>query len=511
MTTKMAFPPPYQVARARAALALALALVLGGGMPLAWAQDPAEAASSAAMPQAGTLGIIDAYRAARDFDPKFRSAVQEYESSKEYRIQGRSNVLPQIGLSGYANHNVLTTTGPQQVVNEARTGYDTVLGVNHSRYDSNNVALQLRQPLINFDAMARWRQGEAQSLYGEAVFFLRGNELTLRVSEAYTNVLLAADQLRLARAQVDAFNEQFAGSEKLLARGEGTRTDVLEAQSNLELAQAEVIEAEAALDGARATLAAVTGPLPQALPVWSPDKFQPAGLQLETLPEWEAAGRLHSLEIAARKLSVEAARLEVAKAEAGHLPRLDLVASVSKSASDTVNTINYQYYQRSIGVQLNVPLYSGGAISSQVRQAVANQAKAEADLDDTVQSVIVELRKQFSAVQSGAKRIRALESASRSAALQLDATRKSVTAGVRINLDVLRAVQQQTQTARDLSKARFDYMLAWLHLRSSAGLLSQDDLGEIAAQLQQPIQPVAELPAVPAGEGKRTAEPVSAS
>lgn len=490
----------------RAATAAAWsAALLGAGLahaqePLPEGPSPVEAAVqrdaiAAGQHAGGTLGVIAAYEAALEFDPKYRSAREEFEGSKEYRVLGRSNLLPQVSASAYRNHNRLKSDVAQPTLTDA-----SARGRSDRAYFSDNASLQLRQPLINFDALARWRQGDLQSLYGEALFALRGNELILRLSEAYTNVLMASEQLRLARSQVDAFSEQVAASERLFKLGEGTRTDVLEAQSSLKLGQAQVIEGQAALDSARASLVAITGPTAQALPVWQAEKFKALDLQLHTLAEWEDAAKRHSIEIAARELSVRVAQEEVSKAEAGHKPRLDLVAGLSNTGSDNVNTVGSNYRQKYYGLQLSVPLYSGGAVSAQVRQAVAGAAKAQADLDDTRGSVIVELRKQFAAVEGGALKVEALESAAESAALQLDATRKSVTAGARINLDVLRALQQQTSTARDLSQARFNYALAWLRLRSAAGLLTAGDLGEVAVQLQQPA-PAAATAAQPSASG----------
>ncbi|WP_295849943.1 TolC family outer membrane protein [uncultured Xylophilus sp.] len=428
---------------------------------------------------APVFGIEEAFTAALAFDPKFRSAQRDFEASREYRIQGRSLLLPSVAFIAARGRNLLDQRSQVQTPVGPRTDTRRLL------YNSASNVLQLRQPLINFDALARYRQAELQSLYGEVVLSARSQDLILRLSEAYTTVLLAQDQVRLARAQVEALSEQYAASEKLLTRGEGTRTDVLESRSGLQLAQAQVIEAEAALQNAMATLSGIVGPSMTRMPTVDLAGFEPIELKLAELGEWEAAAQRLSVDIAARRLQVEIAKQDLKRAEAGHLPQLDLQASISKNSSDSVNTVLSDNYQRSIGVQLTVPLYQGGLVSSQVRQQVANVGKAEADLDDATQNVLVELRKQFNILQSGAKRIEALESAAASAQLQIEATRKSVAGGVRINLDVLRAQQQASSVARDLSNARFTYLLAWLRLRSSTGLLSPEDLGEVAAQLRQ--------------------------
>jgi outer membrane protein, protease secretion system len=156
------------------------------------------------------------------------------------------------------------------------------------------------------------------------------------------------------------------------------------------------------------------------------------------------------------------------------------VASASKNNSDTTNTINQNTNSRSIGVQLNIPLYSGGSVSAATSQAVSNHEKAQADLDAKTSQVLVELRKQYNLTVSGVSRIAAAEKSLSSARLLIEATQKSVKGGMRTNLDVLTAQQQFFEAKRDLALSRYNYLLSFLRLRYSAGTLALADLQEIS-------------------------------
>jgi protease secretion system outer membrane protein len=203
-------------------------------------------------------------------------------------------------------------------------------------------------------------------------------------------------------------------------------------------------------------------------------------LQPATFQEWRDLAMTKNAEIVALGYGVEIAREEINRQRAGHAPSMDLVAGYSKQKSSATNTINQDDNVRSIGVEVNIPLFSGGYTSSATRQAVANAEKARSDLDAKINQVSVELRKQFSLMQSAGPRIDALVKSADSASLLIKATQQSIKGGVRINLDLLNAQQQLYTSRRDLALARYNYLLAYLRMRSAAGTLNQQDLGNIA-------------------------------
>jgi protease secretion system outer membrane protein len=186
-------------------------------------------------------------------------------------------------------------------------------------------------------------------------------------------------------------------------------------------------------------------------------------------------------ELLAQTTALEVAKQEILKARAGHAPRLDFVASYSKNASETINTYNQDSTVRAIGIQLNVPLYSGGSVNATSRQAVAGLERSRADLQAKTDKALIEVSKQFSAVQSGIAKVNALNRAVESSNLLIKATEQSIKGGVRINLDLLNAQQQLFTTRRDLAQARYAYLMASLRLRAAAGALDVNDVSRTAS------------------------------
>ncbi|MDB5745137.1 MAG: Type secretion outer membrane protein TolC [Polaromonas sp.] len=428
---------------------------------------PRNAAGQA--PGASTLSLLQAYEAALQNDATYRAAIHENQAGQEFKVLGRAHLLPLVSAS-YATHK-----------NRADITTELPLGDRTERrnYTSQAGSVQLRQPLFYPEGHARHRQGIAQTHASNAQFVLRGQDLIVRLATVYVAAQYAHDQLQLATAQRDAYAQQRLSANRMFESGEGTRTDVLEAQAKFDVADAQVIEAGDNLVNASDALAAMIGRNAPRLERLT-DDFQikpmlPAGFE-----EWKQMALDNNAEILALRIAVDIAREEIKKIEAGHTPRLDLVASAGKNSSDTVNTLNQSASSLSVGLQLNIPLYAGGSVSAAVRQAVANYEKAQADLEATSSQVLVELRKQYNLTQSSVARVKASETSLRSTRLLVEATQKSIQGGQRTTLDVLNAQQQFFEAKRDLALARFNYLLSFLRLRYSAGTVGRADLNTIA-------------------------------
>lgn len=420
--------------------------------------------------QASAVTFVEAYQAALANDPAYRMNFYENESAKESRVLGRANLLPSVGASYSASRNRVDLEGKDIF------GRDTLT---HPRYISRSSVIQLRQPLFNLDGVARYRQGKVQAEASEAIFAAQGGELVLRVASAYLDALLTQDTLELSRAQRDMYAEQAKANARLFEKGEGTRTDMLETAAKLDQAEAQLLEAQDNLATSRNTLATIIGMDVGKLQTID-SNFRFAPLTPSTFDEWKAIALANSDLLKARTLAVEAARLEIQKARAGHAPRVDLVASYSKNDAETVNTYTQNSLNRAIGVQVNIPIYQGGQVSAVSRQAVAGYERAKADLQVQTDRITIELRKAHSTVVSSVARIQALDKAVKSAELLVKATDQSIKGGVRINLDLLNAQQQLTSTQRDLAQARYNYLMAMLRLRAAAGTLSAADVGTVA-------------------------------
>lgn len=415
---------------------------------------------------ASALGLMQAYEAAMKNDPAYRAAMYAAEAGRENRVLGRSNLLPSLSASysGSRNHSDIT---------DAR-------GTRLEDYNAKSAVLQLRQPLVNFDALARYRQGMLQAELAENVLLGETQQVALRVIGAYVELLFRQDQVRVAKSERDMYVERMKVNDRLFAKGEGTRTDMLETRARLDVAEAAVLEALDAQASAQATFEGVIGGPAGELDPLVP-QFTPRPAEAKSFAEWQKMALANNADIKSRRLSVEIGQQEVNKQRAGHYPRLDAVASLSNSKSESINTINTEYKTRSIGFQLSVPLYSGGAVSASTRQAEANRERAKAELQSEVDKQTVELRKDYDQLVSSAARIVALEKAAESGRLLVTATEQSIKGGVRINLDLLDARRQLSVTERDLAQTRYMYILAYVKLRAAAGILTSDDMRQMAA------------------------------
>ena len=416
------------------------------------------------------IGLVQTYEEALQNDPTYRSAIHENEAGKQNLALGRSNLMPNLSFNYSASKNRADVTAPNFLGQQTTT---------YPVYNSVVAQLILKQPVINLDGLARYYIGKAQVKFSDAQFSARTKDLALRVVGAYTDVKYAEDQLALATAQRDAFAEQMKVNERLFQKGEGTKTDMLETQAKFDFAEAQVLEARDIVQNARNTLAAIVGKEVTDLDSLTAD-FKVKPMQPSSYDEWQALALERNAEIAAQRYSLEGAEYEVKRNYAGYAPRLDFQASYNKNKSETINTYNQDSIVRTVGVQLVIPIYSGGYVSAATSQAISNREKAKSDLEFRTRQVLVELRKQYNLMVSSTSKINALSKAVDSARLSVQANEKSVKSGLRINLDVLNAYEQLYLSQRDLARARYDYLLAYLRLRNAAGTLGVDDLNNVA-------------------------------
>jgi len=421
------------------------------------------------------MSLLEAYEAALLHDPTYRSAYHENEAGQQAEAIGLASLLPNLSLTHNQSRSAGTITAPQQVAP------GRVIEVSdNTHFDSQISALTLRQPLINLEAVASYRIGKAQADSSRAKFTGRSQQLVVRLVEAYVETLLAQDHVKLSEAQLTSLDELKRVNERMLIKGEGTTTDVLETQSKHAIAQARVIEANDELEGARLKLEAIIGQKINQLDRLS-DAFNTRAIQLQDYDSWYALALERNAELVTQRHAVTSGKEEIRKSFAGHTPRVDLVASLSKNNRGSFITRSQDAELATIGVEVNFPLYAGGRVNALTAQAKANHARAEADLDAVTDKVLVELKKQYNLLKSGVKKIESLELAVKSAELLVDATEKSIRGGIRINLNLLDAQQQLYTAQRDLSQARFDYLLAYLRLQLAAGTLVLDDLRNIAS------------------------------
>lgn len=437
----------------------------------------AVALSSAAIgswSQTASMNIKQVYQAALEQDASIRASRAAADAGRERLPQARAGLLPQISATASRNNNNLDSTSPNLLGNPVTT---------NDQYFSDSKTVQLRQPLMN---MQRWLQFEqAKSLVEESEATLDRDlqNLVVRVAGAYFEYLMADEQLELVLAQKKMYTALVDAAKKGLAAGSGTRTDIDDAQARLDMASAQELEARQNQDQTRRQLEVLINQ-----PVGSVAKLNVAALKLvgplpANLDEWTQKAEKNSPEMKAMQARLDAARREVSKSQAGHLPTLDAVAQWSNSGSENITRINSRYENKSIGLQLNVPLFSGGYVNSTIRQAVAEQTRAEESLEALRRDLGVRVHREYRGVSEGVMRVRALEQAARSAEQMMKSTQMSLKAGARTQLDVLNAQQQYTLALRDLAQARFVYLMSKVKLAALAGDDAVASVDEVNASL----------------------------
>ena len=400
-------------------------------------------------PLAQAQSLVELYESARAFDATYQSAKLQYDANLARADQARAGILPTAGLSAGASRvNVDSTT---------TAGGGT-------SFNTQNATLSASQPLYRPGNWANYEQGFRQVDLARAQVEAASQDLIVRTSQAYFDVLAAQDTLAFVRAQKEAVNEQLAFAKRNFEVGTSTITDSREAQARFDLVSAQEIAAENDLRVRKIALDQLVGitesqPRPLAVPVNLPDVV-PAEVST-----WVSQSEAVSPAIRQARSNAEIADLEVKKAEAGHQPTLDATASynVTKNPSNTAQAgISSRANTGSVGLLLNVPLFAGFSTQNRIRETLALRDRALSDLEGTRRSVSQNVRTAYFGVQSGQGQVRALEAAELSSQSALDANRLGYQVGVRINIDVLNAQSQLFQTKRDLAQARYNVLLGGL-------------------------------------------------
>lgn len=411
-------------------------------------------------PSAWALDLREAYEAAIANDAQVRASRAGAQAVRERIPQARSQLMPNVALNVGRNYNDLTSTGANQLGQPV---------TNQTHYYSGSQTLTVKQPLYRPFQIALLRQAEAQVQDADATLERDEQSLVVRVGEAYFDALLAEDQVRLIGAQKSTYITQLDAARKVFAAGSGTRTDVDEAQARLDLTIAQELEAKQNQEYTRHRIEVLTG---QPVSVLSPldvSRFDARPPAPSTVDAWISRAETSSPELQSLRAQLETARQEIEKAKAGHMPTLDAVAQWSRTNSDNVTSVNNRYDNKVIGLQLSVPIFSGGYVSSTVRQAVASEQRAIEMLEATRRDLGVRVHREFRSVTEGVLRIAALEQAVRSAEQAVESNRRSFQAGIRTTLDVLNSEQQKTLALRDLAQARYLYLVSRMRLQTLAG------------------------------------------
>ena len=410
--------------------------------------------------------LIDVYRDARAQDPVYASARASAQAGKEAYPQARAGLLPNVSLSGAYNRNERETNGAPK--------FD---------FNTKSYTLSLNQPLFRVQNWIAADQASWQVKQTDAVFADAAQNLILRASQAYFDVLLAEDNVALSGAQKTAFSEQLAQAKRNFEVGTATIVDTYDSQARYDLAGAREIADQNDLEIKKRALQQLIGKLPASL---SPlkDGVSLALPQPTNMDEWVKSAEETSPVIAQFRATYEIASRDVNRNKAGHLPTLDLVGTYSDSRAPSITflgTVGPELSTKAtqIGLQLTFPLFQGGGTQSRIRQSLSLREKSEQDLENTKRTVAQNVRQNYLGVTNGVAQVKAFEAALVSSKSSLDSTILGREVGVRTNVDILNAQQQLFQARRDLQQARYNTILSQLKLKSAVGRLQEEDVAEV--------------------------------
>jgi protease secretion system outer membrane protein len=421
------------------------------------------------------MDLLQIYQAAVAQDPSILASRAWTEARRERLPQANAQLLPNLTLGISRSHNELVSTTPNLLGKAVTSNND---------YFSSSQTMTLRQPLFNRYRAADKRQAQAQVEDAEAILEKERQNVAVRVSGAYFEALLTGEQMALVLAQKSAVTRQLDAARKRFAAGAGTRTDIDEAQAALDLNVAQELEARQNMEFTRRQLQTLVDHPIDDLATLDASRMKLLPPTPDQLPDWTDRAEANSPEIRSLKAQIEAAQQEVEKAEAGHYPTLQAIAQLSRSESDSVTSVNNSYNNKSIGLQLDVPIYSGGYVNSSVRQAQADRLRAEYALEALRRDLGVRVHREFRGVTEGVLKVRALEQAVRSSEQVALSNRRSFEAGSRTLNDSLNAEQQKVAAQRDLALARYTYLLSRVRLQVLSGGSSVDVIEEINGWLQ---------------------------
>jgi len=418
-----------------------LARALGAGAVLVVASVAASASD-----------LVEIFELALTSDPEFLAAGADHRAAREILPQALAELRPRVRATFDTRWN------------ERQHGTD---------YRSDHLTLGIEHPIYRRDRRIAIDQADRRIARADALYAAVRQDLALRVAERYFGVLEAEDELGFAQATLEAFEQQLAQSRQRFEVGLIAITDVEEAKAGFDLSRAQLLAAQNALDIAREALREMTGAYQERLaPLRETHLVMPEPADID---QWTAIALEKNLRLLAARRDMETARQEIARIRAGHAPTLDAVGSFGLNDGDSGGALR-ETRRADVGLRLSFPLYSGGSILSRTRQSRHRYQRSLDLLERERRRVQRETRDAYLGVDSGISRVQALEQAVRSSQTAAEAIEAGFQVGTRTSVDVLNAQRDLFRARRDLSEARYRYVLDVLRLKRAAGTLSEDDL-----------------------------------
>ncbi|MHC8407458.1 TolC family outer membrane protein [Pseudomonas sp. TMB3-21] len=414
------------------------------------------------------LSLTAAYDASRLNDPTVQSAAHAFDASTHEEAIGRGGLYPQVSLSSRYGYGGRTDGGDD-------TSY-----VNSNDYQANNITLAAQQPLYDKARWAAYQEGKARGRLGTQMFDVATQALFDRVAKGYFDVARAENEIKLIAQQKAAISGLVTQSKKLYEGGQGAVTDIDEAQARLDLVDAQEAEAQARRVAALRALSGRSN-----VPI---DDIQPMREEVAAgnpipperdLPYWTAIAREASPELAARLATVKVAEAQADSQRAGHYPTLSLTTQLSRRETRQYQDLDPRQDSYYVGVQLDIPLYRGGAVRASVAKAEAQLAGAQSDYDVQRQQLAEDIEADYLGVVAGFTKSKAMQRAVESNQRALISTEKGFQGGVRSTVDILDAQQRVFQARRDLLNTKLDMLQSYVSLHTHTGQMNRAVLDQV--------------------------------
>lgn len=404
----------------------------------------------------GAMDLTQAWTQARQQDSTYKAAMFGVAATREALPQAIAQLLPNLSASGASNQVDLNKT--ENGVTQAPFAYN-----------SSNSTLTLRQTLFRKNQFTQYEQAQSQWVGSVAEESRAEIELLSRITGFYFEVLFSNDVIAYTDKLLDATQGQMKAAQRFYEKGQGTRTDVDEVQARLDQVLAQSLQAKQQSLYNKHQLETALNTTVEDLARFDPSQFK-INAPAEDLAHWINLAEVENPDLALARAKVEVARLEVTKAQAGHYPTVDWVTQRSRSKSENLINPLATYITYQSGIQVNMPLFSGGYTQSTVRQAQAYLDRERESLEQVRRTLGLQIRKEYQNITEGLLKVAALEQGLRSAQQLVVSSQKSIQAGVRTQTDLLNALQREAEAKRDLAQARYQFLLAQQKLAVMTGV-----------------------------------------
>jgi outer membrane protein len=424
--------------------------------------------------QASGVDLLDIYQEAASTNPQLAASLANLEAVREQRPQAKAGLLPNLGARGSYTPNRYKSLNPSR---PAEISNDKL------------ASIELTQPLFRYDRWIQLRQADSEIARAEADYLAAEQDLMVTVAERYFKVLEAQSNLVFAESEKAAIGRQLDQATQRFEVGLIAITDVKAAQARYDLSVSREIQAISGLVEAKDSLREVAGTFYDSVDLLKPE-LDLSDPEPDSADAWIDRAKQHNLSILSAQASAETAKQQIELQRAGHLPTLDLNASATYNEAGGAFPRKGESSQ--IGVELNVPIYEGGAVNSRTRQARSRFQEATENLSQTVRAAELETRNAFRGVKTDIAQVKALGRSLESTEVAVQAEEAGFEVGTRTIVDVLNAQQEYYLARLNYARARYLYVVDQLRLKKAAGTLSEDDLAEVNKALIPPsaAQPV---------------------